>query len=177
MFKPNSIKVHSIYYYLNEHFNILSLFSCIFGSGIRSLWQRSLRNPTITLYGYASNHCHDLVINKKKVYPQEQGVAKDSKSKQTHVGFSMSILVESQGACMQIKNNLLHIFPIVIWLEEGNLHYCCALGIALKCLGRFSLEIQTKMFCNSFRRDKAATRISANKIARLTLTQLYFKLA
>lgn len=46
-------------------------------------------------------------------------MAKDSKSKQTHVGFSMSILVESQGASMQIKNNLLHIFPIEIWLEEG----------------------------------------------------------
>lgn len=29
----------------------------------------------------------------KKVYPQKQGVAKNSKSKQTHVGFSMSILV------------------------------------------------------------------------------------
>lgn len=76
-------------------------------------------------------------------------MAKDSKSKQTHVGFSRSILVESQGAAMQIKNNLLHIFPIEIRLEDGNMHYCCALGIALKCLGKFNLEIQTQMSRNS----------------------------
>lgn len=86
----------------------------------------------------------------------------------------MSILVESQGACKQIKNNLLHIVPIEIWLEEGKMHYCRALGIALKCLGKFNLEIQTQMFCNSFSRDKAATS-SANKIGCLTKTQLYFK--
>lgn len=50
---------------------------------------------------------------------------------------------------MQIKNNLLHIFPIEIWLEEGNMHYCHALGIALKCSGKFNLEIQTQTYCNS----------------------------
>lgn len=111
------------------------------------------------------------MINFKKVYPREQGVAKDSKSKQSHVG--ACLFWESHR--VQIKNNLLHIFPIVIWLEEENMHFCHALGIALKCVGKFNLEIQTQMFCNSFSRDKAAATISANNIVRLTLTQLYFK--
>lgn len=37
-------------------------------------------------------------------------------SKQTHVGFSMSILVQSQDECMQIKVDLLQVFTIEIWL-------------------------------------------------------------
>lgn len=48
----------------------------------------------------------------KNVFPQAQGVAENSKSKQTHVGFSMSILVQSQDECMQIKADLLQVFPI-----------------------------------------------------------------
>lgn len=74
--------------------------------------------------GYASNYCSNIL--EKKVFPQEQGVAKNFKSKQTHVGFSMSILVQSQDECMQIKADFLHVFPITIWLkvEEGNICSC-----------------------------------------------------
>lgn len=102
-------------------------------------------------------------------------MAKDSKSKQTHVGFGMSILVESQGACMQIKNNLLHIFPIEIWLEEGN--KCIIVvhsELPLSALASSILKFKHRCFA-TLSRDKAATTISANKIVCLTLTQLYFK--
>lgn len=81
-------------------------------------------------------------------------MAKDSKSKQTHVGFSISILVQSQDECMQIKSHILHIFPIEIWLQEGSVHMrdCRGLGIALKLFGKFNLEIQRVVLQILYRR-------------------------
>lgn len=114
------------------------------------------------LNGYVINHCNNLLI---KVYPQQQGVAKNSKSKQTHVGFSMSILVQSRDECAQIKVDFLLVFTIEISLGllEGNIimlmHYCPALEIALELLGKYNLEIQIWIFCNCFSRDKDEKKI------------------
>lgn len=72
-------------------------------------------------------------------------MAKNSKSKQTHVGFSMSILVQSQDECMQIKADILHVF-FEIWLRLQKrkmlMHSCPSLRIAPELLGKYYLEIE-----------------------------------
>lgn len=66
---------------------------------------------------------------------------------------------------MQIKAELLHVFPIKMK------HYCPALGIALELLGENNVEIQIDVL-QLFGRNKAATQNCMSDIS----TTLFFEL-